>query len=687
MTDALDKNHLSGETSPYLLQHADNPVHWYPWGEEAIEKARAEGKPIFLSVGYSACHWCHVMAHESFEDEATAEIMNRHFVCIKVDREERPDIDHIYQSAYQLMAGRSGGWPLSMFITPELAPFWGGTYFPGTPRYGMPAFRDVLLGVSRHFGEKPEDAVQNGVALTQGLATLNTTQVSGMSFDDALTAQAAAMLVGAFDPVWGGFGAAPKFPSCGVLSLLLRRWYRSGDETCLHAVTHSLEKMAKGGIYDHLGGGFARYSVDEKWLVPHFEKMLYDNAQLVPLYLDAHRATGDPRFKQVVLETLGYVMREMTHPDGGFFAAQDADSEGEEGRFFVWTPEQIEAALGEDAALFMDCYGVTGEGNFEGRNILSLHEPLARVAARFSLSEEGAEARLNGARKKLLAVRNERVRPGRDDKIITAWNGLMIGAFAQAYEAFGDKAYLEAAIRAADFALSRLYAGGRLLRCWTAGEARHTAYLDDYAMLSQGLLELFRASGEQRWMKAAERLMDTLYAHFAAPQGGFYFTADDHETLPSRTYSGLDQSLPSGNGVAARCLARLYHLTGDARHLDAAGATVRAFLEPAMAQPLGYASILIAMDAVLHPDRVVALVGEAGDPVADEWRNILSGRYLPDVFVQRLTPGEATAPVLTGKGLVEGGAAAWVCTGGTCAPPAVDLAALETLLQGAGATS
>jgi len=681
-SDSSGTNRLAAETSPYLQQHAHNPVDWYPWGEEAFARAKAEGLPIFLSVGYSACHWCHVMAHESFEDPATAEIMNRHFVNIKVDREERPDVDQIYQTAFQLLAGRGGGWPLSMFLTPEGAPFWGGTYFPKIPRYGMPAFREVLVGVAGHFGEKPEDVAHNVAALVQGLASVNRARPSRGEPNEGLLEAAAAKLLSAFDPAWGGFGSAPKFPSTMALTFLLRRWHRTGNDACRHAVTFSLSKMADGGIYDHLGGGFARYSVDQEWLVPHFEKMLYDNALLIPLYIDAHVATGEARFARVARESLAYVMREMTHPDGGFYAAQDADSEGEEGRFFVWRPGEIHEVLGDDAGLFCAYYGVTEEGNFEGQNILHLHEPLADVAAEFGLSLEEADRRLAGARAKLFERRSGRVAPGRDDKVITAWNGLMLSAFARGFQVFRDAAYGAAADKAADFLLANLKGGdGRLLRSFKDGKAKHAAYLDDYAFLAQGLLDLYHATGDPARLEAAEALVGVLLTHFAAPDGGFYFTADDHEALVTRTFGALDQSIPAGNAVAAAVLVRLHHLTGRADYLTAAEGTARVFLDEAAAQPLAHASLLVVVEDLVRPPKVVALVGAAGDAAPDDWAGRLAGQYRPDCYVQRVRPADADRlPWLAGKGPVEGKAAAYVCSAGTCAPPATDFAALEALL-------
>ncbi len=685
-SDPTGTNRLAAETSPYLQQHAHNPVDWYPWGEEAFERARAEKLPIFLSVGYSACHWCHVMAHESFEDPATAEIMNRHFVNIKVDREERPDVDQIYQTAFQLLAGRGGGWPLSMFLTPDGAPFWGGTYFPKVPRYGMPAFREVLIGVAGHYGEKPEDVAHNVTALAQGLASVNRARPSQGEPNERMLDGAAGRLLSAFDPAWGGFGSAPKFPSTMALDFLLRRWHATGNDACRHAAAFSLAKMADGGIYDHLGGGFARYSVDQEWLVPHFEKMLYDNALLVPLYIDAHLATGEERFARVAQETLAYVMREMTHPDGGFHAAQDADSEGEEGRFFIWRPGEIAEVVGDDADLFCAYYGVTEQGNFEGQNILHVHEPLGDVAAEFRTTPEEVEKRLADARARLFKRRSERVAPGRDDKVITAWNGLMLSAFAKGYAAFRDEAYRTAADRAADFLLTNLKTddrtgGGRLLRSYKDGQAKHAAYLDDYAFLAQGLLDLYHATGEPARLVAAEALTGVLLDHFKAPEGGFYFTADDHEALVARPFSALDQSVPAGNAVAAGVLVRLHHLTGRADYLEAAEGTVRAFLDEAVAQPLAHASLLLVAEDLVRPPKVVALVGETGDASADDWAARLGRQYRPGTHAQRVRPEDAAAfPWLAGKGLVDGKAAAYVCSAGTCAPPVTDWAALEALL-------
>jgi uncharacterized protein YyaL (SSP411 family) len=569
-----------------------------------------------------------------------------------------------------------------MFLTPDGAPFWGGTYFPKVPRYGMPSFREVLLGVVRHYGEKPEDVAHNVAALAQGLASVNRARPGRAEPNDKLLDGAAGRLLGAFDQVWGGFGGAPKFPSTMALGFLLRRWHRTGNQALLHAVTHSLACMARGGIYDHLGGGFARYAVDAEWKVPHFEKMLYDNAQLIPLYLDAHRATGEPAFARVARECLDYVIREMTAPEGGFYAAQDADSEGEEGKYFVWRPGEVEEVVGDAADLFCAYYDVTEVGNFEGQNVLNVHQPLSEVAEGFDLSVEEAERTLAEARARLLERRAERVAPGRDDKVITAWNGLMLSAFARGHEVLGGEVYAAVADRAADFLLEHLRTPeGRLLRCHKDGRARYAGYLDDHAFLAQGLLDLYQATGDPSRLAQATALVDLLLERFAAPEGGFYFTADDHEALVARPFTGLDQSVPAGNAVAAFCLARLHHLTGEGRYLEAAEGTVRVFLDEAVAQPLGYAALLIAAETLARPPKVVALVGEAEDPLPREWESRLAAGYRPDTMVQRVTPGAADAPPwLAGKGLVDGGAAAYVCSAGTCAPPVTDWEALEALL-------
>ncbi|MHB0981196.1 MAG: thioredoxin domain-containing protein [Thermoleophilia bacterium] len=564
-------NRLVNETSPYLLQHAENPVDWYPWGEEALAAAADLGRPIFLSIGYAACHWCHVMERESFEDPETAALMNEHYVNIKVDREERPDLDSIYMRAVNALTGR-GGWPMSVWLTPEGAPFFGGTYFPDTPRHGMSSFREVLEALASAWEGRPDEVAAAASRLVAklradaGLPVLPRPPATGEAHDaapadgageaagdpaagdpaaaetlvppplrlDPHTAEEASLaLRSGFDAVNGGWGEAPKFPQPMALEFLLRRCSRHGDGHARILVERSLDLMAAGGIYDQLGGGFHRYSVDAGWLVPHFEKMLYDNAQLARVYTHAWQVLGHERYRRVAEETLDYVLREMTHPEGGFFSTQDADSEGEEGKFFVWTPEEIEAVLGADeAALFMEAFGVEPGGNFEGASILSQ----VRTAAELALEDGGAESvvggRLAAARSRLLAAREERVHPARDEKILAAWNGLMIAAFADAAVAFGRADYQVAAERAARFVLEKLRGpDGRLLRSWRDGRARHNGYLEDHAHMIEGLLALYQADFDARWFVAARDLADVMLAAFAAPESGFYDTRHDHEDL------------------------------------------------------------------------------------------------------------------------------------------------------------
>jgi len=539
-------NHLANETSPYLLQHADNPVDWYPWSEEALQKAKTEDKPIFLSIGYSACHWCHVMAHESFEDERVAAVLNEHFVSVKVDREERPDLDRIYMSAVQAMTG-SGGWPMSVFLTPEGQPFYGGTYFPPRPRYGMSSFTDVLLAVADAWQNRRQELVEGGQRLVAVIEQQSA--ISENSKPETLNPET---LNTAFESLWqrfdrthGGWGGAPKFPQPMALEFLLRYHHTTGDPLALRMVTQTLDAMARGGMYDQLGGGFHRYSVDDHWLVPHFEKMLYDNAQLARVYLHAWQVTGQPFYRAIAEETLDYVVREMTDPAGGFYSTQDADSEGEEGKFFVWTAAEIRDLLGQEAEAFMAAYSVTEAGNastgsahgFEGRNILEL------------ASFASPRAELAEARRKLFTAREQRVHPGRDEKVLTSWNGLMLAAFAEAARALtpqpplptleeGGKAddYRRIAERNADFLLHELRGeDGRLYHTWKDGEAKINGYLEDYAHLVVGLLELYQTTFEPRWYLAAQELAETMIVHFQAPDGGFFDTSDDHEALITRS--------------------------------------------------------------------------------------------------------------------------------------------------------
>ncbi|HZK48206.1 MAG TPA: thioredoxin domain-containing protein, partial [Thermoleophilia bacterium] len=657
-------NRLIGETSPYLLQHAHNPVDWYPWGEEALAAARSQRRPVFLSIGYAACHWCHVMERESFEDVETAALMNERFINIKVDREERPDLDSIYMRAVTVLTGR-GGWPMSVWITPEGAPFFGGTYFPDTPRHDIPSFAQVLEALADAWESRPDEIAASAAKLAgklredAGLPVLRRTMDKGdddarvaagaasadlvpapAGLDPETGAEASLALISGFDAANGGWGEAPKFPQPMALEFLLRRWVRHGDEHARILVERSLDFMAVGGIYDQLGGGFHRYSVDAEWLVPHFEKMLYDNSQLARVYTHAWQALGHERYRQVAEETLDYVLREMTHPDGGFFSTQDADSEGVEGKFFVWTPDEIEALLdadaadaggdaadqclgatdrhsGEagidaarlrrhaDAALFMEAYGVEPGGNFEGASILSrvrTDEDLARAEGD---SAATVAARLAAARARLLTAREERAHPARDEKILAAWNGLMIAAFADAAAAFGRSDYLLAAERAAAFVLQRLRGpDGRLMRSWRDGSTRHNGYLEDHAHVIEGLLALYQADFDPRWFVAARDLADEMLASFGSAESGFYDTRDDHESLFLRPQDYQDNAVPSGNAMAATVLLKLRAYTGEARYAAPAERTLLG-LEPLLSRhPLAFGQGLIAFDLA---------VGEGGE--------------------------------------------------------------------------
>src|ERR671917_60124 len=551
-------NRLAGETSPYLLQHKDNPVDWYPWGEEALRKAREEDRPILLSVGYSACHWCHVMERESFEDEATARLMNEHFVNIKVDREERPDVDSIYMSAVQAMT-RHGGWPMTVFMTPDGAPFYGGTYFPPVPSRGMPSFQQVLLSLADAYTNRREEVLKSAENARESLRESTTASIPKSEVSEGLLTHAANALVGQVDNRFGGFNGAPKFPQAMNLEVLLRHHKRTGDRAALSGVELTCRQMANGGIYDQLGGGFARYSVDEYWLVPHFEKMLYDNALLAYLYLETYQATGDAFYRRIAEETLDYVARDMTDPEGGFYSAEDADSEGVEGKFYVWTLAEIQATLEPEVAkLAMRFWDVTERGNFEGKNIINVSRPPEAVAAEFDISAGELGHRMVRIREKLLAEREKRVRPGRDEKVLAAWNGLMLRAFAFASSVLDREDYREIAEKNASFLMEKLVVDGRLRRSYKDERARFNAYLEDYACVADGLVELYEATFETRWLREAGSLADAILELFwDAEEGAFYDTAADHEELVTRPRDVYDNASPSGNSAVGDVLLKL----------------------------------------------------------------------------------------------------------------------------------
>jgi uncharacterized protein YyaL (SSP411 family) len=682
-------NRLIHETSPYLKQHAHNPVAWYPWGPEALERARRLDRPIFLSIGYSACHWCHVMEHESFEDPEVAQILNDHFVSIKVDREERPDLDQIYMTAVQRMTGQ-GGWPMSMFLTPDLKPFYGGTYFPPDDRYGRPGFKRILLALVEAWQTRREEVNQVSEKRAEEVQqVVRLTPIAGDLGVDLLQ-HAALNLQRVFDPTQGGFGSAPKFPHPMEIRLLLRIWKRFGSEPALHMARVTLDHMARGGIYDHLGGGFHRYSTDERWLVPHFEKMLYDNALLSVAYLEAYQATGGPLYRQVVEETLGYVLREMTSPEGPFYSTQDADSEGEEGKFFVWSAAEVEAVLGQEQAdVFASVYDVTEHGNWEGHNILHRAKTDEQDARLLHLPEADLRRLLEECKRKLFAVRSRRVRPGRDEKVLTSWNGLMIDAFAQAAQVLDNPDHAAAATRAADFILSTMYTtDGRLLRTYSAGsQPKLNAYLEDYAFLLQALVSLYETTFEARWISSALQLAEVLIAEFwDNAEGGFFYTGRSHEALIARTKDPHDSSIPSGNSMAVTALLRLAKLTGRADLLDKAEATLRLFRGLLDSAPLAAGQMLAVLDFYLGPVQEFAVVGDATAKETQRVLRAIRGSFRPNKVVAWKPASEdgdrreKLLPLLGGK-TVKDTVTTYICQNFACQAPLVGVEALEAALR------
>ena len=676
-------NGLIHETSPYLLQHAHNPVDWHPWGPEALERAQREGKPILVSIGYSACHWCHVMEHESFEDERIAALMNELFVCVKVDREERPDLDHIYMTAVQMLTGH-GGWPLTVFLTPAGEPFYGGTYFPPVDRHGMPAFPRVLAGVAQAFREKPSEVRSSVAQLLAGLTQSESeATVPGVLAPEAATGAARA-LARHFDAENGGMGRAPKFPNTMVFSLFLRTWQTTGEEHFRDMVTTTLKHMAAGGIYDQLGGGFHRYSVDACWLVPHFEKMLYDNALLPRLYLEAYQATGDSGLLGIVNGTLEYVLREMTHPEGGFYAAQDADSEGVEGKYFVWTRDEVLQTLGnDDGEIFCRFYDVTEEGNFERKNILHRTSHVEQLSRLFGCSTAEIERILQHGRDRLLAERQRRVAPARDEKILTAWNALMISAFAEAYKILGAPAHRTAAERGVQFVFDHLWRDRRLLRSWKDGRAQLDAYLDDYAYLLNALLDLYEVTFDCELVDRAAWLAEDLIERFEdADRGGFFLTSVDHERLIHRPKPVFDGSTPSGNAAAAIGFLRLYAYGGETRFLAAAERTFRGFARGMETEPFGFAQMLAAADWYHRKPLEIVVVGRPDDTATRELLGAIHRQYLPNKIVTLANPdGGRRLPIAEGKTQVEGKTTVYVCHGSTCAPPMTSWTAAASFLS------
>ena len=683
--EAKHANRLSRETSPYLLQHAHNPVDWYPWGDEAFAKAKSENKPILLSIGYSACHWCHVMEHESFENEKIAALMNELFVSIKVDREERPDLDEIYMNAVQMLTGR-GGWPMTMFLTPDRKPFYGGTYFPPEDRQGMPGFPRVLMGVSQAYRERPEDVEKSVAQILTALQRMSESQETTKDFSPTIIADGADKVARVYDADNGGLGQAPKFPNAGVYELFLRQHSRSKNERFLEMVVHTLTKMAQGGIYDHLGGGFHRYSVDAKWLVPHFEKMLYDNAQLVRIYAHAYTITRAPLFKSVVHETVDYLLREMLHPEGGFYATQDADSEGEEGRFFVWTEDKVEQILGaEDAEIFCRLYDVGEPGNFENKSILHPILTVDQASKLFRKDPSQVEALVSGAKHKLFAAREKRIKPFRDEKIITAWNGLMLSGLAEAIKLSGNPAWIEAAKRTVEFIFGKMFRDGFLLHTYKDGQAKLLGYLDDYAFLAVGLLDLYEALFDRSYLDRAIQLADTILREFWDERdGGFYFTGKSHEQLISRAKPIFDASIPSGNAMTTQLMLRLYHLSGKDQYRARAEKVLRSYYDAMESQPFGFAHMLCALDLYLEGAKEIVIVGNPADADAKALVGEMNSIYLPNKVVQLATPGTVLtdiSPLLQGKTQINGKATVYVCQNFTCSAPVTSASELRALLD------
>jgi len=669
-------NHLAGETSPYLQQHASNPVAWRPWGEEALSLARREDRPILLSIGYSACHWCHVMAHESFEDDAVAEVMNRLFVNIKVDREERPDLDQIYQSAHQMLTGRSGGWPLTMFLTPDGSPFYGGTYFPKTPRYNLPGFTELLERVAQSYRDQRGEIAAQNVRLREALAsTLPSPGNPTDSLDRQPIMAARESQARSFDRRHGGFGKAPKFPHPSDLAFLLRRFAGDGDAQARGIALTTLAHMAEGGIHDQLGGGFCRYSVDDRWEIPHFEKMLYDNGPLLGLYADAWAITGKALYREAAEGIASWVMREMQSPEGGYYSSLDADSEGEEGRFYVWTPDEIRQRLSApEYAIAAPHWGLNAPPNFEGT-----HWHL-RIAT--ALPEAHGEL-LKSAREKLFAARELRIRPDRDDKILTSWNALMIEGMAHAARVFARPDWLASARRALDFLGKTMWheSGGsyRLLATAKDGHAHLDAYLDDHAYLIAALIEMLQAEFRAGDLEFAEALASALLDQFEdQAQGGFFFTRHDHETLIHRAKPGQDNATPAGNGVAACVLQRLALLTGKSAYALAAERTLQLFQPQLLRQPGGSSSLLKALEEWLKPPRTVILRGPQGE--VDEWQARLAQRYQPDTLLLSLPNSLAGLPAALDKEKSDA-VNAWVCSGVTCLLPVASWPELQRILD------
>jgi uncharacterized protein len=695
------RNRLAKETSPYLLQHAYNPVDWYPWGEDALKKAKSEDKPIFLSIGYSACHWCHVMAHESFEDNEVAKIMNENFINIKVDREERPDLDDIYQRACQLATG-TGGWPLSVFLTSDQKPFYVGTYFPkdGSSHYNMPGFRTILLQLAEAYKNKNDEIQAASTEFTDALSqtakdlVVRAEITEKASLERSILDEAAVGLLQMGDMIYGGFGHAPKFPNPSNLMFLARYYDISGINRFRDFVIFTADRMAAGGIHDQLGGGFSRYATDQKWLIPHFEKMLYDNALLSQLYGEIYQITKAEAYRQITCKTLDYVIREMKHPDGGFYSAQDADSEGEEGKFYLWDKREIESIISDKTAadIFCEHYGVTQGGNFEGKNILNVRVPITSLAKKYEKTPEFMAQTVKDASTMLFAEREKRVKPGRDEKILTSWNGLMISAFAKGFAISGQAKYLQTAKKAVEFIENILASNdGRLKRTFKDGQSKLNAYLEDYAFYTSGLLDLFAVNSKQEYLDKAIMYADFMLQHFwDEKEGNLFFTSDDHEQLISRTKNFYDLATPSGNSVAASNLLRLYHYSQNDSYLDRAVSIMKAGSRSAAENPFGFGQMLNSIYLyVKKPVEVTVIAGDddgtnsnSSDLVA--W---LNSQFIPNSINAIVHSSEIATlqryPAFKGREAQGGEETAYVCKNYTCSLPIKSIEELERQLMSA----
>lgn len=675
-------NHLSNSTSPYLLQHAGNPVDWYEWDQEALSRARTEDKPIFLSIGYAACHWCHVMAHESFEDEAVAVILNENFVNIKVDREQRPDLDSIYMSATTALTG-SGGWPMSVFLTPSLQPFYAGTYFPPQPLYNMPSFRDVLNSIISTWRERRGDVDRTAKRVVEHIQKQSALVDNGIAFNQQLLNNSVKYLCDTYDWDFGGWGEAPKFPQPMTLNFLLRR-SSTKDDPGAKAALHALKAMACGGMYDVVGGGFSRYSTDNLWKLPHFEKMLYDNAQLASAYLHAFQLTGQPFYRRIAEETISFVISEMTSPEGGFYSSLDADSEGKEGKFYVWTQAEIEQVLGRDFEFFKAAYGITPHGNWEGKIILQRVLDNTDLASRFTLPVADVYAKLAKCHSQLLAVRNTRIRPRTDDKILAAWNGLMLSAISEAAIILGSEdQYLQVATRNANFLLTALRPNGELRRAWRAGHASDEVFLEDYAAIILGLLDLYQVDFNNRWFTAAIDLADEMMARFTDPAGGFFDTSANGETLFMRPKDLQDNATPSGNALAAEALLRLSAFTDRADYRIKAEQSLRLISEPVLRYPIAFGRWLNAIDFALASVKQVAILGEMNSPELQKMLKVVREDYRPNrvIAVSSYPPTKGAPALLNDRPLMVDSSTAYVCQGFMCKTPVTTAEKLKNLLR------